>query len=107
MHVSYARVKATRFAYRCLGVVETRNDGGVEDGNAGPNGLARVVQKGLEVGVGGESKPCNTLLGTVDDQESAIRKGYAGGVSAQISANSCHPSLPDYDTTLLRMSVHD
>ena len=67
-------VDPTTVTHRGLRVVETRHDGLVEDGDARADGLGRVIEERLEVGVGREAEARHSLLGAVDDEERSIRE---------------------------------
>lgn len=58
-----------------LGVVETGDVGGVENRDTMMNWLVRVVEKSLEVGVDTETKASIAVVGSIDDQEGAVRQG--------------------------------
>ena len=64
-------------------MVQTSDDGVVQDRNAGANGLCRVVEQRGQVRVGCETETGHTLVGAVDDEEGAVRNGSAGGLSAK------------------------
>lgn len=57
-----------------LRVVQTGNNSGVQDGDARMDRLRWVIQECRQVGEVRKSKACNTLLGTVHDQEGTIRE---------------------------------
>ena len=62
--------------YRGFGVVQTRNDGVVEDGDAGADRLAGVVEQRGQVRVRSETEAGNTGMSSVDDEEGTVRKRY-------------------------------
>ena len=62
--------------YRRLGVVQTRYDGRVEDRDTLADRLTRVVEQGLKVGVGRQTKARDTLVSSVDNEERSVRKRY-------------------------------
>lgn len=66
-----ARVDTT---YSGLGMVQTRDDSRIEDGDTRSNSLGRVVEQSLEVRIGRQTEAGNTRMGTVDDEEGPIRK---------------------------------
>ena len=58
-----------------LRVIQTSDNGGVEDGNPLSDGLSWVVQKGRQIGIGSESEAGNTLLCAIHDEISSVREG--------------------------------
>lgn len=65
-----------------FGVVEAGDDGVCHDGDAGADGLAGVVEEGVEVGRGGEAEAGLALVGAVEDQEGAVGEGADAGHDA-------------------------
>ncbi len=66
-------------------MVQTGDDGVVEDRETLANGLGGIVQESVEVRVVGQSETCDTLLCAVDDEVCAIRKRFEWMKSARLS----------------------
>ena len=58
-----------------FGMVKARDGGVGHDAEAGVDGLAGVVEDGVEVGARGETEASSTLMGAVEDQEGAVWEG--------------------------------
>lgn len=65
-----------------FGVVEAGDDGVCHDGDAGADGLAGVVEEGVEVGGGREAEAGLALVGAVEDQVGAVGEGADAGHDA-------------------------
>ena len=63
-------------------VVEAGDDGVCHDGDAGADGLAGVVEEGVEVGRGGEAETGLALVCAVEDQVGAVGEGADAGHDA-------------------------
>ena len=68
-------LRADVISYRSLRVIQPRNDGRVEDGDALFDGQCGVVEEGREVGIIRKAETGDSLLSTVDDKERSIGKG--------------------------------
>ena len=77
---------ASHCTYGSLGVVQPRDDGGVEDGDARADGLRRVVKQSLQVRHAREPEAGNALHSTVDDQVRAVRQ-------SRLKASTSAPAL--------------
>lgn len=55
-------------------MIETGDDGVIQDGDSLAKWLSWVIKESVEVRVSCETKSCDTLMGTIDDEEGAIRE---------------------------------
>ena len=78
-------------------MVQTSDNGSVEDGNTRVDRLRRVVDEGGEVGIRCESKARDTLVGAVDNEEGTIGKRWVRGQLEPCQALHPIEDLPDWE----------